>query len=44
MHGTLSMSGVDRLGGDTDTPVVSQRSVAGQGIQGSKTGRGKYDM
>ncbi len=28
----------------SDTPVVSQRSEAGQGILGSKAGRGNYDM
>ena len=38
------MSGYDRLGGDTVTTVVSQRSESGQGILGTKTGRGKYDM
>ena len=25
VHGTLLMTGTDRLGGGTDTPVVSQR-------------------
>ncbi len=44
VHGTLLMTGTDRLGGDTGTPVVSQRSEAGQGILGSKVGRGKYGM
>ena len=44
VHGTLLMAGADRLGGGTGTPVVSQRSEAGQGILGSKAGRGKYDM
>ena len=28
------MTGVDRLGGDTVSPVVSQRSESGQGILG----------
>ncbi len=41
---TLLMSGADRLGGDTDTPLVSQRSEVGQGMFGSTGGRGKYDM
>ena len=40
----LLMTGTDRLRGDTDTPVVSQRSEVGQGILGIKAGRGKYDM
>ena len=44
VYGTLLMSGVDRLGGDTETPVVSQRSEAGHGILRNKAGRGKYDM
>ncbi len=44
VHGTLLMEGTDCLGGGTDTPVVSQRSEAGQGILGNKVGRGKYDM
>ena len=34
------MTGDDRLDGDTDTPVVPQRSESGQGILGVKTGRG----
>ena len=37
-----AVSGVDRLDGVTDTPVVSQRSESGQGILTVKTGRGKY--
>ena len=41
---SLLMVVVDRLGRVTDTTVVSQRSEVGQGILGSKTGRGKYDM
>jgi len=44
VHGTLLMSGADRLCGDTGTPVVSQRKEAGKGILGRKSGRGKYDM
>ena len=44
VHGTLLMTGTDRVGGDTGTPVVSQRSEVGEGILGSKTGRGKCDM
>ena len=38
------MSGDDRLGGDTVTDVVSHRSEVGQGILGTKTCRGKYDI
>ena len=40
------MSGDDRLGGDTDTPVVSQRSEPGQGILSVKTDilGGKYNV
>jgi hypothetical protein len=38
------MAGADRLGGGTGTPVVSQRSEAGQGILVAKSGRGKYDV
>ena len=41
---SLLMVVVDRLGRVTDTTVVSQRSEVGQGILGTKTGRGKYDM
>ena len=44
LHGTLLMEGDDRLGGGTDTPVVSQRSEVGEGILGIEGGRGKYDM
>ena len=36
----LLMAGADRLDGDTDTAVVSQRSESGQGILGAKEGRG----
>ena len=38
------MTGSDRLGGDTVTPVVSQRSETGEGILGRKSGRGKYGV
>ena len=38
------MGGADLLDGDTDTPAVSQRSEAGQGILCAKEGTGKYDM
>ncbi len=38
------MTSTDRLGGDTGTPVVSQRSEGGEGILEIKSGRGKYDM
>ena len=44
MYGTLMMTGTDRLGRGTVTPVVSQRSEVGQGVLGRKSGRGKYDM
>ena len=44
VHGTLLMTSTDRLGGDTGTPVVSQRSEGGEGILEIKSGRGKYDM
>jgi hypothetical protein len=37
-------TGGDRLDGDTDTSVVSQRSESGQGILDVKSGRGKYDV
>ena len=39
VHGTLMMSGWRYR-----YTVVSQLSETGQGILGSKTGRGKYDM
>ena len=44
VYGTLLMAGVDRLGGGTGAPEVSQRSESGQGILGIKVGRCKYDM
>jgi hypothetical protein len=38
----LVMTGTDRLNGGTDTPVISQRSEAGQVILDAKAGRGMW--
>ena len=38
----LLMTGSDLLDGDTDTPVVSQRSESGSGILGVKEGRSTW--
>ena len=38
------MTGSDLLDGDTDPPVISQRSETGGVKLGAKSGRGKYDI